>query len=203
MERTEVETRSKALPLQEARTHVAPVAQDTTRWGPIWAGLVTIVAVFLLLESLFIAFGALTYTSSSGTPTLHSSQLWIAGILGVVSFFAGGWMASSMSAVRGSGAGAVNGFLVWALATGLFVLGSVMGAGAALGAVGNLINALPINVLGRAANAASVPSQGMITTAAWWAFGTLAVTALAALLGGWLGGVGRSPVGYVGTEDRR
>src|SRR5579875_2855265 len=109
--------------------------ESTTSWGAIWGGLVATIAVFLLLETLLIAFGAITYTTSGGTVTVHTNDLWITGILALISFFFGGWLAAATSAVRGIGAGLINSMLVWALATSLFVVGSFLGAGAALGAV--------------------------------------------------------------------
>lgn len=207
MARTEYDQRVETVPVAGAVPATAvtaagpPQAKDSTRWGPIWAGLVALIALFLVLETLFIALGAVTYTRSGGSITVHTNQLWITGILALISFFVGGWLAGASSAVRGMGAGMINGLLVWALATTLFVLGSFLGAGAALGAVGNLINALPVGVIGHATRSVTVPGGSALTTAAWWGFATLVITGVVSAVGGWIGGIGTTPFGFIGRQD--
>nr|MBA2715963.1 hypothetical protein [Propionibacteriales bacterium] len=67
--------------------------QDGVRWGPIWAGLLTALTAFILLELLFFAFGWLTLDPGENDPG-NSSGL-VTGILALVAFFLGGLVAGA------------------------------------------------------------------------------------------------------------
>ncbi|MGH2447888.1 MAG: hypothetical protein ACRDFS_04715 [Chloroflexota bacterium] len=190
---------SAAVPTTVATT-APPILADRTRWGPIWAGFITTLSIFLVLEALFFAFGGLALKSIAGGGSAVNHP-WIAGVLALIAFFVGGLVATATSSVRGNGIDMLNGFLVWALGTTLFVIGSLLGASVIFGTVGSLVSRFARNpgLLSSGSVAGKVPPASDLRTAATYAVITLVVTALAAILGGWVGGVGR-PMGHVARE---
>src|SRR5437879_4508028 len=68
------------------------VARDRVRWGPIWAGLLTALSLFLLLELMAYAFGWLTLGSGAGNflGGATRSDAVVTGIIGLITFFLGG-----------------------------------------------------------------------------------------------------------------
>ncbi|MGE0132944.1 MAG: permease [Blastocatellales bacterium] len=184
----------------------AAVAQDRVRWGPIWAGLLTALSLFLLLELLAYALGWLTLGTGEGAfPTAAGRRdAWITGIIGLISFFLGGMLTGATAWVRGAGAGLINGFCLWALGTVLILILSALGLGAFFGAAGNVFNQLLI--WGRGINFGALgvnPDQfgASIRDGALWAFILMALSAAAAMLGGWVGSSGGA-IGRVRRTDR-
>ncbi len=172
---------------------VAP--RDRVRWGPIWGGLVATFAAFLLLETLAAGLGLVT-------PSNGGMSAWTTGIIALVAFFVGGWVAEATSAVRGAGAGALNGLMVWALGITLFLLLSLFGLSTLFGALGNVIGQFfaaghTISLPGGVNTPTTSSVANTTQAAAWGAFFTLLISAIAAALGGWLASRGK-PIGYVG-----
>ncbi len=175
-------------------TAVVP-ARDRVRWGPIWAGLIATLASFLVLESLALGLGLLTSTTTGGG--VSAANPWVSGIALLIAFFIGGWVAEATSAVRGAGAGILNGLMVWGLGTTLFLLLSVAGLGTLFGALGNVIGQFLAANGGAGINPGNVNVNGsqvtQITQAAGWgAFITLVLTAILAALGGLVASRGRA-----------
>lgn len=183
--------------LVQSATMVSP--QDRVRWGPVWAGLLTALPLFLALELLAYALGLLTTTSTSGSVTASGASPWISGILGLIAFFVGGFIAERSSAARGGGAGLLNGFMVWALGMTLILVLSVLGLGTLFGALGTAIGEVIASggrLVGTSGANANQVAQ-MTQTAALGAFFSMLISAIAAALGGLLGSIG-SPIGRVG-----
>lgn len=167
-------------------TVVAP--RDLVRWGPIVAGLVVAFTLFLLLTVALVAIGA--QAIRVGDPNVDEAA-GIGGILtaliALVSFFIGGFVAGRAAAVNGRGAGLLNGFLVWGLGLILVLLLAGMGLGGLLGSAGELFQQY------RAAGSPQpdVNPQDILSgirSSALPALLSLALPAVAAALGGWLGG---------------
>jgi hypothetical protein len=167
-------------------TVVAP--RDLVRWGPIAAGLVVAFTIFLLLTVLLVAIGA--QAIRVGDPNVDEAA-GIGGILtaliALVSFFIGGFVAGRAAAVNSRGAGLLNGFLVWGLGLLLVLLLAGMGLGGLLGSAGELFQQY------RSAGSPqpNVNAQDLLSgirNSALPAFVSLALPAVAAALGGWLGG---------------
>ena len=98
------------------------VPRDKVRWGPIWAGLLTALGTFLLLSLLALAIGAQTVNTGAADAETASVGSGIAtAIIGLLSFFLGGWVAARSATIRDRGSGLLNGFLVWALGTALIL----------------------------------------------------------------------------------
>ena len=174
-----------------AMLSVGQERHDGVRWGPIWAGLLTALTTFLLLELLFHALGWLTLDPGENDP--GNSTGLVTGILLLVGFFLGGLVAAATAMWKGVSSGLLHGFLVWALGIAVIVLLVLFGAGTLLGSFGTLANDLGIgtqdvqsatNVTGQEAEQA----QATVEDAAWPAFLGLFLPLAAALLGGLVGG---------------
>ena len=172
-------------------------ARDAVRWGPIWAGLVVAISSFLLLSLLVLVIGVQTIESGDvdEAQTAQTGAIITAG-LALLAFLLGGIVAGRTSGVPGRAAGFLNGFLVWAVGIVLIITLTVFGGlGELFGAVGDLFAQL--RVLGggfedeadRAAVVEGIQNSALI------AFLSMALPALAASIGGWIGARGGG--GYV------
>ena len=176
--------------------------RDSTRWGPIWAGLVTALTTFLLLQLLAIGIGIV------GIGPNETGGAWVSAILGLVAFFVGGAVAGMTSAARGAIPGLVNGFLVWALGVLVILLLSALGLGQIFGALGNVIGQVGVlqNIQQGGVNAPNVdPSQiaSAVRTGALGAFFGLLLSAVAAMIGGLIGGGPNEPIGHMARDRNR
>ncbi len=187
--------------------------KDRPRWGPILAGLLTAVVTLLVLTVLGLAIGTSAFKpdDANGSTVGTAAAIWGGASL-LIAFFVGGLVAAKSAAVDGSGAGALNGFLVGVAAIVLIVwlLGS--GLGNLLGTVGN--NLADIANLSQTVD---VPSgQDAITVAqdnydnardgAWGTLVGLILALGAATIGGWAGhneGVETIRVGRSAVPTRR
>src|SRR5215210_3322573 len=114
--------------------------RNRVQWGPIIAGVLAAIVVFLLLTILGFALGA-----SVLDPANTAGQIGTWGALSaIVSFFLGGWIAARTAAVDGAFAGVMNGlmvgsagllFIIWLTASGLGNLFGTIGA-----TVGSVLN---------------------------------------------------------------
>ena len=173
--------------------------RDSARWGPIWAGLITALTTFLLLQLLAIGLGLV------GIGPNNTGGAWVSAILGLIAFFVGGAVAGMTSAVRGAVPGLLNGFLVWALGTVLILLLSALGLGQVFGALGNVVGQVGVlqNIQQGSVNAPNVdPSQvaSAVRTGALGAFFGLLLSAVAAMIGGLIGGGPKEPIGHMARD---
>jgi hypothetical protein len=161
--------------------------QDGVRWGPVWAGLLTALTTFLLLELLFYAFGWLDLDPGAG-----SSSGLVTGILALVAFFIGGLIAGATALWKGLFSGLLHGFLVWALGVVAIIALTFFGAGALLGSFGSLTNQLGVgpqevqsatDVSKTETNQASSTAKDAAAPAFWGLFLPLG----AAMVGGLIG----------------
>ena len=176
--------------------------RDSVRWGPIWAGLIAALTTFLLLQLLAVGL------SLAGIGQSSAGGAWVSAIIGLIAFFTGGSVAGMTSAVRGSGTGLLNGFLVWALGTVLILVLSVLGVGQVLGALGSAVGNVGVlqNVQTGGANAPNVNASQVaqdVRTGAIGAFFGLALAAIASMLGGFLGGRTNDPIGHTARDEDR
>lgn len=161
--------------------------RDRVRWGPIVAGLLTALGIFILASVLLVGLGV--QAVRVGDPNADDAATTggiTTAVIGLLAFFIGGFIAGRSAAVAGRLWGALNGFLVWALGLVLLIVFAGLGVGGVLGAAGDLFQQY------RAAGSPQPdvdPSQVLqgIKDAAFPAFLGLALPALAATLGGFLG----------------
>lgn len=156
---------------------------DSIRWGPVWGGLLTAVGIFLLLSLLATAIGLSTIQLGGDAGAISRGAGVVSAILALISFVIGGYVAGRSSAIVNEWNGALNGFLVWALATILFLLLAAMGLGQVFGATNAVFNELQRNV----GSISASQLQSTVQTSAWLTFLGLALAAVGAAIGGWLG----------------
>ena len=184
---------------------LASARRDSIRWGPIWAGLITALTTFLLLQLLAIGLGLVDIGPGS-----DGGGGWVPGLIGLIAFFTGGAVAGMTSAIRGPGSGLLNGFMVWALGTVLILLLSALGLGQLFGALGNVagqvgpgaVSGAAQSAQGAAPNVNPQEAEQALQTGAIGAFFGLLLSALASMLGGLLGGRSSDPIGRP-TDARR
>ncbi|MDQ3484181.1 MAG: permease [Actinomycetota bacterium] len=112
--------------------------RDRVRWGPIWAGLLTAIATFLLLSTAAVAIGAQAVSGGADGDAAGTAGGIVTAIIALLAFLAGGFVAGRTAGVVGRGYGALNGFLVWALGIVLILALAAMGLGSLFGASGDL-----------------------------------------------------------------
>ena len=164
--------------------------KDGVRWGPIWAGLLTALTTFILLELLFYSLGWLTL--DPGEEDSGNSTAIVTGILALVAFFLGGLVAGATAIWKGLFSGLLHGFLVWALGVVAFIALTFFGGSALLGSFGELTNQLGVGpqevqstteVTDAEAQDITSEAQDAATPAFWGLFLPL----VAAMLGGLIG----------------
>ena len=112
--------------------------RDRVRWGPIWAGLIAALGVFLLLTTAAIAIGAQAVDSGASADESGAASGIASAIIALLAFLVGGYIAARTAGVVGRGYGALNGFLVWALGVVLILALAAFGLGSLFGASGDL-----------------------------------------------------------------
>ena len=175
-------------------TVIAP--RDSVRWGPIVAGLLTTLGSFLLLSTLALAVGLQVAPRATDPDAAGATAGIVTAVIGLVSFFLGGLVAARSSAVTGGPSGALNGFLVWAVAIAFIVILAALGLGALFGSTGDLL--AQYRALGEPGTGAATETlREQVRTGALGAFLGLALPAVAAALGGWLGARQDLVSGYI------
>ena len=164
--------------------------QDGVRWGPTWAGLLTALTTFILLELLFYSLGWLTLDPGEQDP--GSNAGWVTGILALAAFFLGGLVAGATAIWKGLFSGLLHGFLVWALGVVAFIALTFFGGSALLGSFGTLTNELGVgpqevqsstNVSGSEAEDIASTAKDAAAPAFWGLFLPLAASMLGGLIG--------------------
>ena len=194
-EQTVVQHESRPVPVHSEQPRPVNVAveaerQDGVRWGPIWAGLLTALTTFLLLELLFYAMGWLTLDPGERDP--GDSRALVTGILALAAFFLGGLIAGATAIWKGLFSGLLHGFLVWALGVVAFIALTFFGGSALLGSFGDLTSQLGVGpqqvqaaaeVSGSEADEIASTAKDAATPAFWGLFLPLAASMLGGLIG--------------------
>jgi hypothetical protein len=152
--------------------------RDWVRWGPIWAGLLTIIATLTVIGSLG---AAIAFSVWGATPNRAFTYGWSI-LTGILAYFLGGWVTARTAGVTGVGPAVLNAAMAWALSlVALFVL-AIFGAGNAIGLLGSDLN----QIMGTAGG----PTPGAAASAAgaaWVTFATLVIGLILAMIGGAIG----------------
>jgi hypothetical protein len=143
---------------------------DLISWSSIVAGVVTAFGLFVLFGAISVAAGL----ESVDTPFKYGDVVGsiIAGLLGVLAFFAGGFVAAWTAHVDEADSAITHGFLVWGLFVVLLVLMVSLGAGAALGSSAGILS-ISVDQL--------TPDQ--IQAAGWGTVFALAIAVASTILG--------------------
>jgi hypothetical protein len=140
------------------------------RWGPIVAGLLLAFGVFILLSLLAVGLGL---GAEDGQETMVAKI--VGSIIGLVSFFLGGFVAAWSDNALDNRRGALDGFLVWALWLLVVLAAGALGLSALFGDLGGLFPTT------------EAPDLTAVRTGALNTFLALALTAASAALGGVVG----------------
>jgi hypothetical protein len=161
--------------------------RDRVRWGPIWAGLVTAIALFLLLSAAAVAVGAQVVGGPADADEAGLAGGIVSAVIALLAFLVGGYVAARTAGVIGRGFGALNGFLVWALGIVIVLALAAFGLGSLFGASGDLF--AQYRQMGQPQPEGVDPDSVIegIRNGALGAFVAMLLPALAAALGGWLG----------------
>ena len=161
--------------------------RDRVRWGPIWAGLVTAIAIFLLLSAAAVAVGAQVVSTRAGADEAGLAGGIVSAVIALLAFLVGGYVAARTAGVIGRGYGALNGFLVWALGIVIVLALAAFGLGSLFGASGDLF--AQYQQMGQPQPEGVDPDAVIegIRNGSLGAFVAMLLPALAAALGGWLG----------------
>ena len=161
--------------------------QDRVRWGPIWAGLVTAIATFLVLSAAAVAVGAQAVESGVDPDAAGLGGGIASGVIALIAFFAGGFVAGRSAAAMRRGYGALNGFLVWALGVVVILALAAFGLGSLFGASGDLF--AQYRALGTPTPEGIDPQAAAegIRNSSIGALVAMVLPAVAAALGGWAG----------------
>jgi len=171
--------------------------QDRVHWGPVWAGVLVALPVFLVLQLLFFALSIIDLgVNGEGQSTTASI---VSAVLALIAFFVGGLMAGSTAASRDSDEGLLHGVLTWAVGIVAILGFALLGAGALLGNLATAASQLG-GLQQQAGQAAGQidPTQAVQAAhqGAGWAALALGLTVAAAAAGGLTGQ-------KVGREKRR
>jgi hypothetical protein len=185
-----VPTAPPTQPSRPVNVAVGAERHDGVRWGPVWAGLLTALTTFLLLELAFYALGWLDLDPGENEP--GNSAGLVTGILALVAFFLGGLIAGATALWKGLFSGLLHGFLVWAVGVFAFIALTFFGASALLGSFGDLTSQLgvgPQQVQSSADVSDAEAEQAADTAkdAAAPAFWGLALPLVASMIGGLVG----------------
>jgi len=160
--------------------------RDRVRWGPIWAGLITAIATFVLLTVAAVAIGAQAVDSGADGETAGMAGGIASAVIALLAFFVGGLVAARTAGVIGRGYGALNGFLVWALGVVIILALAAFGLGSLFGASGDLFAQYQQMGQPQADVDANAAIEGIRNGSIGALIGML-LPAVAAALGGWLG----------------
>jgi len=163
-------------------------ARDSVRWGPIVAGVITAMTTFLLLSLLALGVGLTAATGASGdqAQAVGIGGAITAALIGLLAFFLGGFVAGRTSAVVGRPAGALNGFLVWALGVVVLLALGAFGLSSILGAAGEIVGQTGVPSVS-APDVDPAAAADTVRNSALGAFASLAIPAIAAAIGGAVG----------------
>lgn len=171
---------------------VVPAAPAVTwiskvHWGAVWAGLLTAVPTFLVLQVFFYWVGALSLTMRHNALGLGTTNEWLSPLLGIVAFFIGGWVATQNMPDTRPSAGILNGFLVWALGISFIVALSTMGIGLAFGSAGGFFDQFLVSSRGAIPGGTNGLDLFAFRDAAGWGLLFLVLSAIFSMIGGSIG----------------
>jgi hypothetical protein len=152
----------------ETRLATTPLGPQLVRWGSVFSGTLIALALFALLDALWLALSFGSHDSF-----VYTNLSWWIGGTAIFCMFIAGLIAGVTSGARGVGAGSMGGLTTWALI--------VIGAGAVV---------LPTFGIGHVPN--TVTASGHIYTinylTYWTTFYSLVIGLCASVVGGMMGG---------------
>src|SRR6185312_3178054 len=175
-------------------------AHPLISWPTVIAGAVAAIAIGFLLDVLGLALGASVFNPYQ--TAAHTETITVMGGLYMmfsqfVALQAGGYIASRSARYPDHFGGALNGFMVWALAIVAAILiasfaGAVLASGGAASAsLANTVDAVSDAATNRGESGADLATASgaadIARHAAWWGLGAVGLGLCGAIAGGWLG----------------
>jgi hypothetical protein len=132
--------------------HLLPV-RNRVQWGPVVAGVLAAIVVFLLLTILGIALGASVLDPANTAGEIGTWAAVWGAVTAIVSFLIGGWIAARAAVVEGTFAGLLNGVTVGIAGLLLIIWLTASGLGNLFGTIGTTVGSV-LNVAASVAPAA-------------------------------------------------
>jgi len=183
---------------------------DRIRWSAVLAGLVTALAIMVVLSVFGTAVGLTAYDPGDDARAFGwGFGIW-AIISAIIAFFLGGWIAARTAAVTGHRNGLMNGAMVWATTFALALFFAGVAGSNAMSMLGSVSasrdNSQPIlatdiatgEIQRQAGTGMTERAAERGASAAWWTLVSLLVGLGAAAAGGWAGARDRD----YGDRDR-
>lgn len=188
---------SRGVDMMAADIEIDRARPDRFGWSCVWAGVVTALSVWVLLEVVLVALNLSGVESGSSGDT--GSWLW-SGAAGVIAFLVGGVVTGYTSESPNRMINALQGVTLWALGLLFVILFSALGAGIGFGATGDVLGSGSVARSARQTQQAqggdgqifSAETLDDIQTAAGWSGGFIGLTLIAAVVGSTLLGGRRS-----------
>lgn len=105
---------------------------DIIRWGPVFAGVFTTLAIMMMLGFFGAAVG-LSAVGADATTSIIASAVWTIISL-MIGLFFGGWLAAATSGPSGVWDGVFHGIVVWGLTMFVLAIAIALGIGGLFGA---------------------------------------------------------------------
>jgi len=166
------------------QTPTSDERRDRIRWGPVWAGALTTLSTYVVLQLLFFALGWLDLGfDGGGNSTVRAV---VSGVLGLVAFFLGGAAAGASSLWHRANDGMVNGVVSWAVTVTALLALALIGGGALLGSLADVATQfVDLRNAGSGVDTARAAETAR-DTAGWAALG-LGLSMVASAIGGSIG----------------
>lgn len=128
--------------------------RNRVQWGPVVAGVLAAIVMFLLLTILGIALGASVLDPANTAGEIGTWAAVWGAITAIVSFLIGGWIAARAAVIEGTFAGLLNGISVGIAGLLLIIWLTASGLGSLFGTIGSTVGSV-LNVA-----ATVVPAAG-------------------------------------------
>jgi hypothetical protein len=161
------------------------VRHDRIRWGAVWTGALTTLAIYIVLQLLFFALGWLDlgFDATAGSGTTRGA---VSGVLALIAFFLGGAAAGASALWRRANDGMVNGVVAWAVTVVAVLTLALLGGGALLGSLADVATQFgDLRNAGAGVDVAAATQTARET--AGWAALALGLTVVASAAGGSVG----------------
>lgn len=160
-----------------------PVDLRQLRWGPIWAGLLTALGLFVLLSLAAVSIGIQAAPTSAEQDDLGILAVIVTSVIALAAFFVGGFVSSWSAGLTDPGRSMLNGFLVWALWLVVVMVFAALGLGSVVGAMGELFGQVAVPD----PDLEATEVIDLLRQSSWSSLLALGLTAAAATLGGVVG----------------
>jgi hypothetical protein len=180
--------------------------KNRVQFGPILAGVLTAIAILLILTVLGLAIGASALEPRDVGEGIGTTAAVWGVVSALIAFFAGGWVAAKTAAVAGTGSGIINGLMVGCAILVIILWLTGQGVGAAIGTLGNNVGEITnlVQTQGLSTQEASQQAEEQAQQVdVQQAFQTVRDSAWSTLIGLMLPLVAAAAGGAIGHNERR